>query len=283
MNKDREFITSLARGLSVIKAFDRDHPQLSLSEVAARTGLSPATARRCLWTLESLGYVASNERSFFLMPKVLSLGFAFLESAQIEEIVQPILQDIVEQVGDSASVGVLEGSDVLYIANFSKKRLVRLTAGVGTRFPAYVVSMGRVLLGALSEDQLDQYLANTHFERHTRWTITAPEELRNRILEDRDKGYSAVQDELEEGLGAVAVPVKVDGKTIAALNCSAFTRHMDVDEMVDTRLDVLQAAAERVAEAVRHLPAIWPMLGLPDRPGREPRKTRGRKTVDAKD
>lgn len=263
MSKDREFITSLARGLSVIHAFDRDHPQLSLSEVAARTGLSPATARRCLWTLERLGYVRTNGRNFLLLPKVVSLGSAFLESAQIEEIIQPILRDIVAQAGDSASLGVLEGSDILYLANFSKKRLVRLTAGVGARFPAYAVSMGRVLLAELPKETLAEYLKTTSFKQLTQWTVTDPAVLHQRILEAKAQGFSAMQDELEEGLGAVAVPVRVRGKTIAALNCSAFSPHMKIDEMISTRLKVLQQAAERIAEAIEHLPTIWPMLGLP--------------------
>src|SRR3546814_5122578 len=113
--EDREFITSLARGLSVIHAFDRDHPQQTLSEVAARTGLSPATARRCLWTLERLGYVASNGRLFMLRPKVVSLGSAFLDSGRIEEVIQPILREIVAERGDSESWGVLADKDVLFV------------------------------------------------------------------------------------------------------------------------------------------------------------------------
>lgn len=261
--EDREFITSLARGLSVIHAFDSDHPQLTLSEVGARTKLSPATARRCLWTLERLGYVGTRGRYFLLLPKVVSLGSAFLESARIEEIIQPILRDIVAEVGDSASLGVLEGDDVLYIANFSAKRLVRLTAGVGTRFPAYVVSMGRVLLAELSPQALDAYLQRAQFTKRTSATVTDPEVLRARIEEVRKLGYSAMLDELEEGLGAVAVPVRVRGRVVASLNCSAFSRSTDVSEMVAARLQALESAAQRVAEAIQHLPAIWPMLGRP--------------------
>ncbi|MGD1878999.1 MAG: IclR family transcriptional regulator C-terminal domain-containing protein [Kiloniellaceae bacterium] len=264
MAEDREFITSLARGLSVIHAFDRDHPQQTLSEVAARTGLSPATARRCLWTLGQLGYVGTNGRYFMLRPKVVSLGSAFLESGRIEEIIQPILRDIVAESGDSASLGVLEDHDVLYVANFSARRFVRLTAGVGSHFPAYAVSMGRVLLAGLPEDQLERYLKTADLAPLTRLTVTDPKKLRKLIDKGRGDGYVIVRDELEEGLAAVAVPVKLkSGRTVAALNCSSLTRRLDKDETLQGRVELLERAAYRVAEAVQLIPSLAVSLGLP--------------------
>jgi len=262
--EDREFITSLARGLSVIHAFDRDHPQQTLSEVAARTGLSPATARRCLWTLERLGYVASSGRFFMLRPKVVSLGSAFLESGRIEEVIQPILRDIVAESGDSASLGVLEDSDVLYVANFSARRFVRLTAGVGSRFPAYAVSMGRILLAALPEQQLDRYLATADLVALTPLTITDRKKLRKLIDKARRDGFIIVRDELEEGLAAVAVPVRLkSGRTVAALNCSSLSRRLDNDDTLQDRVELLQRAAHRVTEALQLIPSLGASLGLP--------------------
>ncbi|HEY9548419.1 MAG TPA: IclR family transcriptional regulator C-terminal domain-containing protein [Kiloniellaceae bacterium] len=277
MAEDREFITSLARGLSVIHAFDRDHPQQTLSEVAARTGLSPATARRCLWTLERLGYVAANGRFFMLRPKVVSLGSAFLDSGRIEEVIQPILRDIVAESGDSASLGVLEDKDVLYVANFSARRFVRMTAGVGSRFPAYAVSMGRILLAALPEEQLEQYLATAELAPLTPWTVTNPKALRKLIAKVRRDGYIIVRDELEEGLAAVAVPVRLkSGRTVAALNCSSLTRRLDNDNTLQERAELLQRAAQRVSEAVQMIPSLGASLGLPTEfeagPSAEPRK-----------
>lgn len=264
MAEDREFITSLARGLSVIHAFDRDHPQQTLSEVAARTGLNPATARRCLWTLERLGYVASNGRFFMLRPKVVSLGSAFLESGRIEEIIQPILRDIVAESGDSASLGVLEDNDVLYVANFSARRFVRLTAGVGSRFPAYAVSMGRILLAALPEEQLERYLAAADLVPLTPLTVTDRKKLRKLITKARRDSYIIVRDELEEGLAAVAVPVRLkSGRTVAALNCSSLTRRLDNDDTLEKRVELLQRAAQRVTEAVQLIPSLGVTLGLP--------------------
>lgn len=264
MAEDREFITSLARGLSVIHAFDRDHPQQTLSEVAARTGLNPATARRCLWTLERLGYVASNGRFFMLRPKVVSLGSAFLESGRIEEIIQPILRDIVAESGDSASLGVLEDNDVLYVANFSARRFVRLTAGVGSRFPAYAVSMGRILLAALPEEQLERYLAAADLVPLTPLTVTDRKKLRKLITKARRDSYIIVRDELEEGLAAVAVPVRLkSGRTVAALNCSSLTRRLDNADTLEKRVELLQRAAQRVTEAVQLIPSLGVTLGLP--------------------
>ena len=257
MKEDREFITALARGLSVIEAFDRDHSKLTLSEVAGRTNLSPATARRCLWTLEKLGYVGSEGREFMLRPKVLSLGATFLEAGRFEELIQPVLRDIVAEAGDSASLGVMEGDDVLYLANFSGKRYVRLTAGAGSRFPAYAVSIGRVLLAALSDDELDAYLNRAELQKLTPFTVTEKTRLRSLIEDVRQAGYVMVKDELETGLAAVAVPIRLrSGKVVAGLNCSGFNRGQDDEDLVAGRLDVLRRGAERINEVLRQVPSL---------------------------
>jgi IclR family pca regulon transcriptional regulator len=257
LKEDREFITALARGLSVIEVFNRDHSRMTLSEVAARTGLSPATARRCLWTLERLGYVGSEGRYFMLRPKVLSLGAAFLEAGRFEELIQPVLRDIVAEVGDSASLGVLEGDEVLYLANFSGRRYVRLTAGAGSRFPAYAVSIGRVLLAALSDEELDHYFDRVHLEQLTPYTVTDRFKLKSMIGDVRQAGYVVVRDELEASLAAVAVPIRLrSGRVVAGLNCSGFIRDEDNDDLLSTRLDVLRRGADRINEILRQVPSL---------------------------
>lgn len=254
---DRNFVAALARGLSVIQAFGRDHGEMSLSEVAQRAALSPATARRCLWTLQRLGYVGQAGKRFFLRPKVLSLGSAWLDAGRVEEVILPLLREVVAEAGDSSSVSILDGDDVLYIANFSNRRLVRLTAGVGARFPAYAVSMGRILLAALPDDQLDAYFTRLDPRPLTPETVTDKAALRAIIGGVRRDGYVAVKDELEDGLGAVAVAVRgKDGRVLASLNCSAFSPRLTIEEMVTARLPVLERVAGEIGQAISRVPAL---------------------------
>src|SRR5579862_4318011 len=146
--QDGDFVQSLDRGLSVIRAFDADHPQLTLSEVAAATGLSRAAARRFLHTLVHLGYMRSSGGRFELRPKILELGYAYLSSLTLPEVAMPHLEELVEQVRESSSVSELDAGDVVYVARVPTKRIMTVTISVGTRFPAYATSMGRVLLAA---------------------------------------------------------------------------------------------------------------------------------------
>ncbi|MGE3987207.1 IclR family transcriptional regulator domain-containing protein [Pseudorhodoplanes sp.] len=264
MKEDREFVTSLARGLSVIQAFDRDNAELTLTEIANRTRLSPATARRFLWTLQKLGYVGANGRVFFLQPKVVSLGSAFLASARVDEIIQPILREIVEHAGTSASLAVADGDNVLIVANFSLKRMTRLTAGAGTRYPIHISSMGRVILADLPDQQLDKIVRQTTFKAFTKWTVTDADELWKRLREVRRDGFCVTQDELEEGLDAVAVPVRIGGgRAIAALNCTAYSRQQDKRKLVKSGLQPLLNAAEKVKEAVQQFPTLAHIFAQP--------------------
>jgi IclR family pca regulon transcriptional regulator len=253
---DREFVTALARGLAVIQIFDREHPELTLSQVAAKTGLSAATARRFLWTLRELGYVGMEEKRFFLKPKVVSLGSAYLDAGRVEEVVLPFLREIVAETGDSSSLGILENEEVLYVANFSSQRRVRLTAGVGTRFPAYAVSIGRVLLAALEPREIDAYFAHVKTVALTPSTVTQKTALKRILNQVKADGYSAVIDDLEEGLGAVAVPVRLHGKVIAGLNCSAFAPRATVEEIIAKRVPILKRVATSLEDAIRRVPAL---------------------------
>jgi IclR family pca regulon transcriptional regulator len=246
---DRDFVASLDRGLKIIGAFDRDEPELTLSEVAAKTGLTPATARRFLLTLKSLGFVGMNGRRFVLRPKVLDLN--------VDEALQPFLREVVQRTGDSSSVTVLEGSEIVYIANASVRRLVRLGAGVGSRFPAYPTAMGRVQLAFLSPETLNQYFAREKFDRITEFTETRPEKIRRHLDKIRADGYAVVQDELEVGLVSLAVPLKDNaGHVFAAMNCSSVARRTDGKEMQRTRLDLLREYAGQVSSALARFPAL---------------------------
>ena len=254
---DRDFVASLDRGLKIIGAFDRDEPELTLSEVASKTGLTPATARRFLLTLKSLGYVGMNGRRFVLRPKVLDLAYSYLDSMNVDEALQPFLREVVQRTGDSSSVTVLEGSEIVYIANASVRRLVRLGAGVGSRFPAYPTAMGRVQLAFLSPEILNQYFAREKFDRITEFTETRPEKIRRHLDKIRADGYAVVQDELEVGLVSLAVPLMDNaGHVFAAMNCSSVARRTDGKEMLRTRLDLLREYAGQVSSALARFPAL---------------------------
>jgi IclR family transcriptional regulator, pca regulon regulatory protein len=242
-----EFVQSLERGLSVIRAFDADHPRLSLSEVAAVTGLSRAAARRFLHTLVTLGYMRASGGRFQLRPKVLELGYAYLSSLTLPEVAMPHLEELVERVRESSSVSELDGHDVVYIARVPTKRIMAVTISVGTRFPAYATSMGRVLLAAQPESWLDAYLSSVSLHHLTGHTITTVSGLRQELRKIRAHGWALVDQELEEGVRSLAVPVRdMDGTVIAALNVATHAGRRSLDSIVADLLGPLRATAERI-------------------------------------
>jgi IclR family transcriptional regulator, pca regulon regulatory protein len=244
---DSGYVQSLERGLSVIRAFDADHPKLSLSEVAAATGLSRAAARRFLHTLVHLGYMHNNGGRFSLRPKILELGYAYLSSLTLPEVAMPHLEELVEQVHESSSVSELDGEDVVYIARVPTKRIMTVTISVGTRFPAYATSMGRVLLAAQPEGWLDDYLASVNLRGLTGRTITRPAGLRQELRKIRSRGWALVDQELEEGLRSLAAPIRdADGKVIAAVNVSTHAGRRSLENVVGELLRPLLATAERI-------------------------------------
>jgi IclR family pca regulon transcriptional regulator len=254
---DTEYLSTLDRGLSVLRAFGRDNPQMTLSEVAALTKLSPAAARRCLNTLVKLGYVAKHQRQFLLRPEVMSFASAYLDSMSLGELVRPHLQAVRDETGDSSSLAVLSGHDVLYLVHVSTNRMVRLAAGIGTRYPAYATSLGRAILAFETEDVRAGYLANGAFTAFTEHTVTAKTELKRILGEVRKAGYATIQDELDYGLISLAVPIVDDnGRSLAAINCSTSTSRVDRDELIRTRLPVLRNAARFIESALRRQPYL---------------------------
>jgi IclR family transcriptional regulator, pca regulon regulatory protein len=256
-NGDTEYLSTLDRGLSVLRAFGREHPQMTLSEVANLTELSPAAARRCLNTLVKLGYVAKHQRQFLLRPEVMSFASAYLDSMSLGELVRPHLQAVRDETGDSSSLAVLSGSDVLYLVHVSTNRMVRLAAGIGTRYPAYATSMGRAILAFETDEVRSGYLANGAFSAFTEHTVTSKTELKRIFGEVRKSGYAAIQDELDYGLISLAVPIVDDnGRSLAAINCSTSTSRVNRDELIRTRLPVLRNAARFIESALRRQPYL---------------------------
>jgi IclR family pca regulon transcriptional regulator len=248
LERGPDFVQSLERGLAVIRAFDKDHPQLTLSEVAALTGVTRAAARRFLLTLARLGYVRAEGRFFSLSPRVLELGYAYLSSLSLPEVAQPHLEALVAEVNESSSVSVLDGWDVVYVARVPTSRIMTVAISVGTRFPAYATSMGRVLLANLPDADLEAYLDKVQLDRLTNRTVTSPPALRSELSRVRAQGWALVDQELEEGLRAVAAPIRDRaGRVVAAINVSAHASRTSLESMRRTLVPPLVAAAARIS------------------------------------
>ncbi len=229
--REGHHVQSLARGLSVITAFGPQSSELTLSEVARATGLTRAAARRFLLTLVDLGYVRFDGKRFRLAPKVLSLGYAYLSSLSLPGIAEPHLEALVAQTHESSSMSVLDQHDIVYVARVPTSRIMTVAIDVGTRFPAYATSMGRVLLAGLDDATLDAHLDAVHIERFTEHTVPTPAQLRAAVLEVRELGYALVDQELERGLRSLAVPVRNrQRKVVAAINVSSHVSRITKDK-----------------------------------------------------
>jgi IclR family pca regulon transcriptional regulator len=246
------FVQSLERGLAVIRAFGSDRAELTLSEVAERTGLNRAAARRFLLTLVDLGYVRTDGRRFSLSPRVLELGYAYLSGLGLPEIAEPHLERLAAEVHESSSVSVLDGDDIVYVGRVPTSRIMRVAINVGTRFPAHATSMGRVQLAALSEPELDAYLARADRRALTAHTITDEAELRRELARIRTQGWALVDQELEEGLRSVAAPIHDRARrVVAAVNVSAHASRASKDTVRRVLLPPLLATAERIETDLR--------------------------------
>jgi IclR family transcriptional regulator, pca regulon regulatory protein len=253
----REAMGGLAKGLAVIRAFGRDHAALSLSDIARGAGMPAATARRCLLTLEELGYVTRNGRNFLLRPKVLELGAAYLESINIEQLTRTHLEELARETSDSAALCVLDGAQIAYVARTSVRTLLRLEAHVGSRFPAHATSTGRVLLAGLGPERLKLFFETAKFTALTERTVTDPQQLRVLIDEARRSGYSAVEDELAYGVITLAVPViDQQGRVVAALNSSSHSGRMSRTKLIRGRLAMLQRVSQQISLSLATVPGL---------------------------
>jgi IclR family transcriptional regulator, pca regulon regulatory protein len=250
--RNSDFVQSLDRGLAVIRAFGPDRERLSLSEVARLTGLTRAATRRFLLTLVKLGYVRSDGREFSLRPRVLELGYAYLSGLAMPEIASPHLEELVARVRESSSISVLDGHQIVYVARVPTKRIMTVAISVGTRFPAYATSMGRVLLAGMSPEELDRYLAEADLGPITARTVTDPERLREIVGEVGRQGYAIVDQELEEGLRAIAAPISGSGGAVtAAINLSAHASRVSLSVMRAELLPALLETAARIEADLR--------------------------------
>lgn len=242
------YVQSFARGLEVIRSFSASAPQQTLSEVAAQTGLTRAGARRILLTLQTLGYVETDGRQFRLTPRILDLGFAYLSSLPIWNLAEPVMEDLVEEVRESSSAAVLDGLDIVYVLRVPTHKIMRTNLGVGSRLPACWTSMGRMLLAALPDEELQQRLAVHPLHRWTEHTATDVPTLLTRIRQARQQGWCLVNQELEEGLISIAAPLtNRTGQTVAALNISGQANRTSAQVMQETMLPALLKAARTIS------------------------------------
>jgi len=247
--RETEFVRSLGRGLEVIRAFSGESPMLTLSEVSHKTGLTRAASRRYLLTLQDLGYVGSNGRHFMLRPKVLTLGYAYLSSLNVGEIAQRHMEALVEKVHESCSASVLDGTDIVYVARVPTRRIMTIALAVGTRLPAHATSMGRVLLSELPEVDLQRYFDSVTLNRLTPRTVVEPDRLRTILQGIHRQGWALVDQELEDGVRSVAVPIRRGPRdaTQAAINVSAHAARVSVERLRDEFLPMLQETAAQIA------------------------------------
>ena len=246
------YVQSFARGLQVIRSFSAQAPQQTLSEVAQRTGLTRAGARRILLTLESLGYVHCQGRQFSLTPRILDLGFAYLSSLPLWNLAEPVMERLVEEVKESCSAAVLDGPEIVYVLRVPTHKIMSINLGIGSRLPAHCTSMGRTLLADLDAAALDATLREHPPTRRTGRTITEIDRLKAELAAVREQGWCLVDQELEEGLVSLSAPIRDRaGRTIAAMNISGQVNRTSPAHMLEHFLPRLRAAAAEISQMVQ--------------------------------
>jgi IclR family transcriptional regulator, pca regulon regulatory protein len=247
---DKEFMTTLAKGLVVLSAFGKQRPAMTLSDAAAIANLSRATARRILRTLAKLGYVAQDGRAFSLTPRVLELGFAYLSGQDWIDRALPMMKELSGQLGESCSGAILQGTEIVYVARLPARRIMSTALAVGSRLPAFHTSLGRIQLGYLDDAEIWRRLRVAPIEAYTPYTITDMQALFDRVRADREQGFSIVDEELEQGLRSIAVAVlDRTGQAVGAINTAAHATRTTRNEMREKFLPELRGIAQRISQA----------------------------------
>ena len=245
---DPSFMTSLARGLAVVRAFSDQRRSLTIAQISHKTGIPRAAVRRCLYTLKRLGYADSEANNFFLKPKILSLGYSYLSSTPLTVSAQPCLNGISRALNESCSLAVLDNEEVLYVARSATSRVMSIALNTGSRLPAYCTSLGRVLLANMQEEALNRYFDTVKLRAYTERTVVSVARLREILSEVRVSGYSVVEEELEVGLRSIAVPVRgASGVVHAALNIGAQATRVSTRQMEEEFLPALLRGAQELS------------------------------------
>lgn len=246
-----DHVQSLSRGLAVLCSFGAERPRQTVADVARATGLTRATARRLLLTLVDLGYVRSDGRSFELTPRVLDIGYSYVASLNLADIVQPYLEALSEQLGESTSVSVLDDTDIVYVARVPTKRIMTVAIGLGSRFPAFQTSMGRVLLADLPDADVAPIYARSDRHHVTERTVSDLAGLLRDLDDIRERGWSLVDQELEIGVRSVAAPIRdASGRTVAAVNVSTHAGRTTTETLTDEFVPALLSTAHQISAAI---------------------------------
>ncbi len=248
---DKNFVQSLDRGIAVIRSFSAESPRQTLADVARSTDLTRATARRLLLTLEELGYVRSDGKHFELTARVLDIGYSFVASLNVNDIAQPFLEALSETVHESSSVSVLDDTDIVYIARVPTKRIMTVAIGLGSRFPAYQTSMGRVLLAEMPDEDVVSVFERSNRTRVTERTVRSADSLLECLHDVRANGWAMVDQELEIGVRSIAAPLRDgSGTAIAAVNISTHVGRTSMNEVEERFLPRLIETADAVSDAL---------------------------------
>lgn len=249
--KERDMMGGLAKGLKVIEAFSADHPRLSITEAAEIAGLDRATTRRCLLTLSELGYAAYDGKFFTVTPRVLRLGTGCLATMPLPRIVQPTLDRLSQEIGQSTSVSILDEGEIVYVARAAQSRVMSIALMPGSRLPAYCTSMGRVLLAALGPEEARRILEATPLVARTERTVTEIGALMAELDAVRRNGHAVIDQEVEIGLRSIAVPLHtIRGKTVAALNVGLAANAEPLDTIIARYLPALKAVQAELATMI---------------------------------
>jgi IclR family pca regulon transcriptional regulator len=245
---DPNFMTSLARGLAVLRAFSDQRRSLTIAQISHKTGIPRAAVRRCLYTLRELGYADADGNNFSLKSKVLTLGYSYLSSTPLTVSTAPYLNTISRALNESCSLAVLEDDEILYVARSATSRIMSVSLNTGSRLPAYCTSLGRVMLAHLPPEELDAYLGRVKLKAFTERTVVSAARLREILIGVRGAGYALLEEELEVGLRSLAVPVRgASGNVLAALNVGVQASRVSARQMTEDFLPVLLRGAQELS------------------------------------
>jgi IclR family pca regulon transcriptional regulator len=250
--RDGDIIHGLIRGLSVIECFDAEHARMSITEVAQRAGLERATARRCLLTLVHLGYATYDGKFFQLTPRVLNLGHSYLAATPLPRLIQPFLEELSRATSESTSAAVLDGTEILYVARASTRRVMSISLAPGARLPAYCTSMGRTLLAALPPDEAQAILDRSDLVAYTERTKADMASITTELAVIAAQGFAVIDQELELGLCSIAVPLRnANGTVVAAINIGAQTARAPTSRMIAHFLPLMRKLQSEVGPLLR--------------------------------